>query len=60
MEFKNPYSAASLLGLYLPSIFVPSLLVVQPAQCWTTERGGGGGGGGGESVVTVLKQLCPF
>ena len=22
-------------------------------ECWTTERGG-------ESVVTVLKQLCPF
>jgi hypothetical protein len=22
-------------------------------NCWTTE-------GGGESVVTVLKQLCPF
>ena len=25
----------------------------QGNMCWTTERGG-------ESVVTVLKQLCPF
>jgi hypothetical protein len=30
-EFKNPYSTASLLGLYLASISVPALLVVRPA-----------------------------